>query len=358
MTKAQNKWTELRVNYYQNEKNALLARAIRPAWQALREAGCTGFWIERGWYEGPHISLFALEADLAALENAMTLLSHYVDNYPSTREVSLDEQLRLHQNHAKWEANAASFKVWQPDNKVTCHEHAPDFSFFPSQVSVDLAVKGISKALPLLFDAIDECLESPARQFSIGAAILLSYAQNLGPLERSYFFMRAYVEKVLNITSDNPEMASQRLAMVYQQKHSEVHQLVDSLLESQQPDRKIWHEFTRDLFGLAQDAVEQDALVFGNAKAAESYEQAGWKSEEFEAKSEFTRSLVNADWLWQKIEGNSFYSAHMFTVNRLYSMLSLIGINAKDKLLLLDLLARNIEERFSINPVEQLNQEG
>jgi hypothetical protein len=358
MTKTQNKWAELRVNYYQNEKSALLAHAIQPAWQALRDAGCNSFWIERGWYEGPHISLFVLDANAASLDNAVTLIIHYVDNHPSMRAVSLDEQHKLHQNHAKWEAKVASFKAWQHDNKVTCQEHAPDFSFFPSQTSIELAVKSISKALPLVFDAINECLQNPAHQFRVGAAILLSYAQNLGPLERSYFFMRAYVEKVLNITSDNPEMASQRLSLVYQQKKNEVHQLVDSLIKSQQPNRKIWHEFTRDLFRLAQEAVEQDALVFGNAKAAESYEQAGWKSEEFEAKSEFTRSLVNADWLWQKIEGNSFYSAHMFTVNRLYSILSLIGINAKDKLLLLDLLARNIEERFSIDPLEQLNQEG
>jgi hypothetical protein len=44
----------------------------------------------------------------------------------------------------------------------------------------------------------------------------------------------------------------------------------------------------------------------------------------------------------------------MFAVNRIYGILTLLGINAKDKLLLLDLLARHIEDVHGIDPVSQL----
>ncbi len=347
-------WTELRVTFYDSDKTQLMAVGVAPAWRLMSEGGAYSFWLTRSWQGGPHLSLYAAGADEGSTERAASLLRNFVSAHPSARPVPEAERRSLHERLCLWEALVAPYTPWRPDNEVTLTKRAPDLPNFPSVRACELAVESIGRALPLIFETMAAAEAQPPLRNRAGAALLLTYARALGPLEHSYFFMRAYVEKILVLAAEDMDATKSRFAAVYQQKAAQVASLVSDILNGDRADVRAWSDYAIQLLVSARAAAENDDLVLRGEEAVIVYDAAGWASSKLVARSAFTRELIGASWLWERIESSPLYTAHMFAVNRIYGILTLLGINAKDKLLLLDLLARHIEDVHGIDPVSQL----
>jgi hypothetical protein len=360
--------TVLRVNFHERDRNRLVLDAVRPIHEHLIRPARAALLLKREWRAGPTVACMLVAADRATLdplaEAAHGLLEDYLLQNPSTATVNAEAARSQAAFMAHWEAADQPFTYLKLDNTVTREDGTDWFRFLPGGASSALAFRFQVLTTPLVLALLHECRGQRDRLFLRAWLMCLAYGRAVAGLPAGYFFARTYWEKAAAALPQSVDESRRRFEEAYRDRRELLLDWLDRFLATPDdpgvvdPVLPSWIAIVEGLLGAARGCLDTGAeLVVGDDVALDVYSTAGWDSAKVMARTPFLRHFGTNPSLRHALHHDSRMRSHVFAVNQVYGLLLTLGLSGSEKMLLLFFMARAVEERFGLDPLELVQRQ-
>lgn len=365
----QRKWNSVHV-YYHDDKDPLLVDCIRPLVCSLKqEELIERFFFERHWRGGPHLRL-RLFAGEKVFENAVRprLESHigsYLQQHPSTRKLEDEDVRQLHEELALKEAEEGDFVPLYPNNSIQYIPYVPKAKVFLGPRGVELIEDYYEATNEIVLTILEQTGTDRAKRMEQAFDLMVITAATLAEINRSFLAYRSHAEGFIGDSRDPRQLrrqfdskyASQRNAL-----HSRIRRILITLESGLDDDayQTNWARINRAFHRRSRSLIASgDVKVLASEDMQSLWQPAHIK--EFDrrratvmANSEFHAALqTNVAALTFMQTDIEFLSARLI-LNYMYLTVARLGISPLEKFLLAYLIARSVEEMYSISTVESI----
>jgi hypothetical protein len=368
-------WKAVHVYYYDDDKEALLLDAIRPALQRLREvAEIPRVYLRRHWKFGPHVQLIMEAEEPIFADKILPLLQEeigaYLRRHPSTAQLDPAAYAALSAKTGVKELEPGPFEPLQPDNTVCAMPYIRRVDLMKDERLMDAAETFRSRSLDLVFSLLERTRgqEGARMELLVQMMFLIAYQLPFGGLERGYISYVSHSQAYLQSLGAQAPAARKLFA----EQDEVVQERMDELLNGvmRQVDEQglyagedaLLAEWSRLLQELYQDVyrVYRSGEVANGSQHIKQIasELVGETAELYsrdQEMSEFHRQLYSRE-ASKHLEQEPEFEAYWALLNQYYFLLPMFGVKPSRKFLLCHLVAQSVQRVCGVTWQEVFNE--
>jgi hypothetical protein len=365
----QHRWNSAHI-YYNDDKDPLLIHCIKPLAQTLKQENLIErFFFERHWQGGPHLRL-RFYADESVFERAVkprleSEIGAYLQQCPSTKQIKEEDVRQFHEQLALKEVEEGEFVPLYPNNSIQYIPYVPKTKVFLGEQGVELIEDYYEATNEVVFSILERTGNDRAKRLQETFDLMVITAATLVEIKRSFLAYRSHAEGFIGDSLDplklrqhfDARYESQRLAL-----QARIQRITDSL-DSGLSDGSIqttWAEITRAFnqrskalisSGQVKVLVHEDMHALWQPAHIEEFYR---RRETIMANSEFHAALQTNEAAQKFMQTDVEFLSVRLILNYMYLTIVRLGVSPMEKFFLAYLIARSVEEMYSISTVESI----